>query len=121
MKRSTASAMLGLIGLFSVTDVRLQTSSSGNTAALMLGAEAQARVERSRTARSVAGHARRVDRRIDRRVDRRAVRRVARRTAVWVATLPVGCVYGSYYGSYYYKCGGIYYVKSGGRYVQVVF
>lgn len=53
-------------------------------------------------------------------VARRTTRRVARRTAIRVSTLPRGCVYGPYYGAYYYNCGGVYYVKSGTVYVQVV-
>ena len=52
---------------------------------------------------------------------RRTSRRVARRTAYSVSTLPANCVYGTYYGGKYYKCGDVYYEKSGTVYVQVVF
>lgn len=51
---------------------------------------------------------------------RRTTRRVARRTSVYVNTLPAGCVYGAYYGAYYYRCGSLFYAKSGPTYVQVV-
>jgi hypothetical protein len=74
---------------------------------------AEARVGRPRTPRSYAG--------VARRTARRTARRVARRTAVRIAVLPGGCAYGPYYGGYYYNCSGVYYVKSGGVYVQVVF
>lgn len=54
-------------------------------------------------------------------VARRSARRTARRTSRRINALPSGCVYGLYYGAYYYKCGGTYYARSGGAYVQVVF
>ncbi|CCM76725.1 hypothetical protein [Rhizobium mesoamericanum] len=53
-------------------------------------------------------------------VARRTTRRVVRRTNVYVSTLPAGCVYGAYFGGYYYRCGSLYYAKSGATYVQVV-
>lgn len=53
-------------------------------------------------------------------VARRTTRRVVRRTATTIAVLPPGCLYGPYYGGYYYRCGGLYYAKSGGVYVQVI-
>ncbi|GAA3090592.1 hypothetical protein GCM10010520_41030 [Rhizobium viscosum] len=53
-------------------------------------------------------------------VARRTTRRVVRRTATTIAVLPPGCIYGPYYGGYYYRCGGLYYAKSGGVYVQVI-
>jgi len=53
-------------------------------------------------------------------VARRTTRRVVRRTNVYISTLPAGCVYGAYYGGYYYRCGSLYYAKSGATYVQVV-
>lgn len=53
-------------------------------------------------------------------VARRTTRRVVRRTATTIAVLPAGCIYGPYYGGYYYRCGGLYYAKSGGVYVQVI-
>jgi hypothetical protein len=80
---------------------------------LNLVTPAEARIGRPRTPRSYAG--------VARRTARRTVRRVARRTAVRIAVLPVGCAYGPYYGGYYYNCSGVYYVKSSGVYVQVVF
>lgn len=54
------------------------------------------------------------------RVARRTTRRIVRRTATTIAVLPPGCIYGPYYGGYYYRCGGLYYAKSGGVYVQVI-
>ncbi|QFY63429.1 hypothetical protein FZ934_24550 (plasmid) [Rhizobium grahamii] len=53
-------------------------------------------------------------------VARRTTRRVVRRTATTIAVLPPGCLYGPYYGGYYYRCGSLYYAKSGGVYVQVI-
>lgn len=70
---------------------------------------AQARIGRPLTPLSYAGVARRTARRTTRRV-------IARQIAV----LPPACVYGLYYGHYYYNCGGVYYARSGGVYVEVV-
>jgi len=53
-------------------------------------------------------------------VARRTTRRVVRRTATTIPMLPPGRIYGPYYGGYYYRCGGLYYAKSGGVYVQVI-
>ena len=69
---------------------------------------AEARIGRPLTPLSYAG------------VARRTTRRVVRRTAYSIAVLPPGCVYGPYYGSYYYRCGGYYYARQGGVYVQVI-
>jgi len=52
-------------------------------------------------------------------VARRTARRTTRRTIARLTVLPPGCVYGPYYGGYYYNCGGVYYARSGGVYVQV--
>ncbi len=74
----------------------------------LLGGPAQARPGHPLTPLSYAG------------VARRTARRVARRTAYRVATLPGSCVYGVYYGGHYYNCGGVYYERSGGTYVQII-
>jgi hypothetical protein len=68
---------------------------------------AEARIGRPLTPLSYAG------------VARRTARRTVRRTVARTTVLPAGCVYGLYYGAYYYNCGGIYYARSGGVYVQV--
>lgn len=52
-------------------------------------------------------------------VARRTARREVRRTVRRLAVLPAGCVYGPYYGAYYYNCGGVYYSRSGGGYIEV--
>ncbi len=74
----------------------------------LLGSPAQAFIGHQLTPLSYAG------------VARRTTRRVARRTAIRVSTLPASCIYGSYFDGYYYRCGGVYYEKSGTTYVQVV-
>lgn len=77
-----------------------------------IGTPSEARIGHPGTPLSYAG--------VARRTARRTARRVTRRTAYRVNALPAGCVYGPYYGSYYYNCGGAYYVRQGGVYVQVV-
>jgi hypothetical protein len=69
---------------------------------------AEARIGRPLTPLSYAG------------VARRTTRRVVRRNVNRLAVLPGGCIYGPYYGSYYYRCGGYYYARQGGVYVQVI-
>jgi hypothetical protein len=69
--------------------------------------DAQARVGRPGTPRSVAG------------VARRTTRRVVRRSGVYVATLPAACVRASVNGAVVWRCGGAYYQPYGGRYVVV--
>ena len=71
--------------------------------------EAEARRGRPATPMSYAG------------VARRSTRRVVRRTSYGVNSIPPSCVYGTYYGGRYYKCGSVYYEKSGSVYIQVVF
>lgn len=73
-----------------------------------LASKAEARIGHPLTPLSYAG------------VARRTTRRTVRRTAIALSALPAGCVYGPYYGAYYYNCSGVYYVKSGGVYVQVI-
>jgi hypothetical protein len=97
----SVAAMVGLTGL----EIGAELGIPGVAAI----SDAQARVGRPATPLSVAG------------VGRRTTRRVVRRTAYTVAALPAGCVYGVYYGGNYYRCGGVYYEKSGTVYVQVVF
>lgn len=69
--------------------------------------DADARVGRPRTPRSVAG------------VARRTTRRVVRRSAIYVSTLPGGCGRTTVNGVSVWLCGGTYYQASGGRYVVV--
>ncbi|MCM2394457.1 hypothetical protein NBH19_00015 [Rhizobium sp. S95] len=69
--------------------------------------EAQARVGRPATPRSVAG------------VARRTTRRVVRRSAIYVSTLPRGCSAVVINGVSIWQCGGAYYQSYGGRYVVV--
>jgi hypothetical protein len=69
--------------------------------------EAQARIGRPATPRSVAG------------VARRTTRRTIRRTSRYVATLPRGCTTVVIEGTALHHCGGTYYQPYGGRYVVV--
>jgi hypothetical protein len=69
--------------------------------------QAEARVGRPRTPRSVAG------------VARRTTRRVVRRSAIYVSTLPASCVRVSINGAAVWQCGGTYYQPYSGRYVVV--
>ena len=78
------------------------------TLALAPAAPAEARIGHPLTPLSYAG------------VARRTTRRVEYRTAATIATLPAGCIYGPYYGAYYYRCGSLYYARSGSAYVQVI-
>lgn len=71
-------------------------------------APAEARIGRPLTPFSYAG------------VARRTVRRTTRRELRRLAVLPAGCIYGYYYGAYYYNCGGVYYARSSGVYVEVI-
>lgn len=73
---------------------------------LFLG-EAQARLGRPATPRSVGG------------VARRTTRRVVRRSTIYIAALPAGCVVTPINGVNYWRCGGAYYQSSGNRYVVV--
>jgi hypothetical protein len=70
--------------------------------------EAQARIGRPATPRSVAG------------VARRTTRRTIRRTSRYVATLPKGCTTVVIEGTSLHNCGGTYYQTSGGQYVVVI-
>jgi hypothetical protein len=74
---------------------------------ISLVSEAQARVGRPATPRSVAG------------VARRTTRRVVRRSTIYVATLPGACVRTAINGVTVWGCGGTYYQPYGGRYVVV--
>ena len=71
-------------------------------------ADAQARVGRPATPRSVAG--------VARRTTRRTIRR-----GRYYAALPGGCVRTTVYGYSVYQCGGVYYQASGSGYVIVTF
>lgn len=73
----------------------------------LLVSDAQARVGRPATPRSVAG------------VARRTTRRVVRRSTVYVAALPGGCATVSINGMAMWRCGGTYYQSYSGRYVVV--
>jgi hypothetical protein len=53
-------------------------------------------------------------------VARRTTRRAIRRGA-YFSVLPHGCHYGPYYGYNLYRCGGVYYQRSGGGYYIVYF
>lgn len=79
--------------------------------ALLLGnglvTEAQARVGRPATPRSVGG------------VARRTTRRVVRRSTIYVAALPGGCATVTINGAAMWRCGGTYYQSYSGRYVVV--
>lgn len=94
-----AAFVLGDVGVNSVGPLGLSID---------VATPAQARIGRPLTPMSYAG------------VARRTTRRVVRRTAVRISTLPAGCLYGPYYGGYYYRCGSVYYEKSGNVYIQVV-
>jgi hypothetical protein len=69
--------------------------------------EAEARIGRPMTPRSVAG------------VARRTTRRTVRRTSAYVATLPRGCSTVVVEGISLYQCGGSYYQAQGNQYVIV--
>jgi hypothetical protein len=70
--------------------------------------EAEARVGRPGTPRSVAG------------VARRTTRRVVRRTTRYYAALPGGCARATLYGAAVWSCAGVYYQSYGTQYVIVV-
>lgn len=72
-----------------------------------LVADAQARVGRPATPRSVGG------------VARRTTRRVVRRSTIYVAALPGGCATVTINGAGMWRCGGTYYQSYSGRYVVV--
>jgi hypothetical protein len=72
-----------------------------------LVSEAEARIGRPATPRSVAG------------VARRTTRRVVRRSTIYIAALPAACVRVNVNGMTLSQCGGVYYQPSGGRYVVV--
>lgn len=74
---------------------------------ISLVSQAEARVGRPLTPRSVAG------------VARRTTRRVVRRSSIYVAALPAGCAVVAINGISYWRCGPTYYQASGGRYVVV--
>ncbi len=107
MIRSKLFFALCLAGVIVFTDFRLEEE---GPLPLSIGfaTPAEAVIGRPLTPLSYAG------------VARRTTRRVVRRTATTIAVLPPGCIYGPYYGGYYYRCGGLYYAKSGGVYVQVI-
>jgi hypothetical protein len=69
--------------------------------------QAEARIDRPLTARSVAG------------VARRTTRRVVRRSAIYVAALPAACAKVTVNGASYWSCGGVYYQRYSGRFVVV--
>ncbi|RWC30868.1 MAG: hypothetical protein EOS27_12060 [Mesorhizobium sp.] len=94
---------LALASAFVLLDVDLSAPLS-----FTIGTPAEARIGHPLTPLSYAG--------VARRTARRTVRRTVRRLTV----LPAGCVYGPYYGAYYYNCGGLYYARSGGVYIQVI-
>ncbi|CAN7675238.1 hypothetical protein [Mesorhizobium sp. LjRoot246] len=107
MKRRSTYLALGLAAVFLFGDLRIETDQP-MSAAISFGTPAEARIGHPLTPLSYAG--------VARRTARRTVRRTARRLAV----LPAGCVYGPYYGAYYYNCGGVYYARSSGVYVEVI-
>ena len=73
----------------------------------LLVSEAEARVVRSMTPRSVAG------------VARRTTRRTIRRSRIITNTLPRGCTTVIIDGSSVHRCGTTYYQRQGGQYVVV--
>lgn len=75
--------------------------------ALTMVSNAEARVGRPVTPRSVAG------------VARRTTRRTIRRSSIYVAALPAGCVRTTINGITVSRCGGTYYQPYGGRYVVI--
>nr|WP_246368479.1 hypothetical protein [Aurantimonas endophytica] len=88
--------------MFGLGDLEIDRSTSAGID-VAIGTPAQARIGRPLTPLSYAGVA----------------RRTARRTIRRQTALPAGCIYGPYRGGYYYNCGGDYYIKNGGLYVQV--
>ena len=70
--------------------------------------EAEARVGRPATPRSIAG------------VARRTTRRVVRRTTRYYAALPGGCARATLYGVAVWNCAGLYYQSYGNQYVIVI-
>ena len=74
---------------------------------ILLKTEAEARVGRPMTPRSVAG------------VARRTTRRTVHRTSAYVAALPRGCSTVVIEGATLYLCGGTYYQPYGNQYVIV--
>ncbi|MBB3392385.1 hypothetical protein FHT82_005166 [Rhizobium sp. BK275] len=106
MTRSKLFFALCLASVMTFTDLRLEEGPLPLSIGFATPAEAV--IGRPLTPLSYAG------------VARRTTRRVVRRTATTIAVLPPGCIYGPYYGGYYYRCGGLYYAKSGGVYVQVI-
>ncbi len=107
MTRSKLFFALCLASVMTFTDFRIEGQGS-LPVSIGFAAPAGAVIGRPLTPLSYAG------------VARRTTRRVVRRTATTIAVLPPGCIYGPYYGGYYYRCGGLYYAKSGGVYVQVI-
>ncbi|MCS3741527.1 MULTISPECIES: hypothetical protein [unclassified Rhizobium] len=107
MKTSVRIFAIALAVAFASLDVSMEGNDLA-TVTISASTPAQAEIGRPLTPLSYAGAA------------RRTTRRVVRRTTVYVNTLPAGCVYGPYYGGYYYRCGSLYYAKSGATYVQVV-
>jgi hypothetical protein len=101
-------AIAGLALLFGASEIEL-AGQQVSIGFFELASDAEARVGRPLTPVSAAG------------VARRTTRRVIRRTAYSVAVLPAGCVYGPYYGYNAYRCGSLYYQKSGNVYIQVTF
>ncbi|MBB3661050.1 hypothetical protein FHX15_006323 [Rhizobium sp. BK650] len=107
MTFSKLAFTLCLAGVMTFTDFRLE-GQGPLPLSISFGRPAGAVIGRPLTPLSYAG------------VARRTTRRVVRRTATTIPVLPPGCIYGPYYGGYYYRCGGLYYAKSGGVYVQVI-
>jgi len=107
MKTSVRIFAIALAVAFASLDVSMEGNDLA-TVTISVSTPAHAEIGRPLTPLSYAGAA------------RRTTRRVVRRTTVYVNTLPAGCVYGPYYGGYYYRCGSLYYAKSGATYVQVV-
>ncbi|MBB3919470.1 hypothetical protein [Rhizobium fabae] len=97
---------LGLAGVLTFTDFRIE-GQGAVPLSIGFATPAGAVIGRPLTPLSYAG------------VARRTTRRVVR-TATTIAVLPPGCLYGPYYGGYYYRCGSLYYAKSGSVYVQVI-
>jgi len=107
MKTVVRIFAFALVVAFTCLDVNMEGSDL-TTLTVRALPPAEAEIGRPLTPLSYAGAA------------RRTTRRVVRRTNVYLSTLPAGCVYGAYHGGYYYRCGSLYYAKSGATYVQVV-
>lgn len=87
------------------------TIKAGDNSGLFIS-DAEARVGRPATPRSVAG--------VSRRTTRRTVHRSMRRSTRYVATLPASCTTVVIEGTSLYHCGSTYYQSHNDQYVVVI-